>query len=362
MLGTTDDRPLLLAGDPTRPDRGLRARLRAEHAGDLGAASGEDGGNDRAFERGAARAFLVVPLVRVLASAAGRRVVVGTMRVAVADDGDTTLTAVVDGVWSGTEGWRREPGEPELPLDALVPALAEPAHAIPDEPEARAVVVAKALAEGSRNDVARLRGLRYEVERRIADLLARRRAVVLRNLLADVVELSLAFGRARDLARWQTRHQLELWRWHTGGSAEPEPSWARTHRAALRHCEAMDRELGEEVDRLQSLLASMSTFAVAQDSEAQQRFNLVAATAAAGLGLPALILSLYGAEAVLPLDSVGRAVAALGPIAITTLVAVLVALRRMPGRVRARHYLSTVALVLALVSVLLVAGALAPTG
>ncbi|WP_447006847.1 hypothetical protein ACRAKI_10425 [Saccharothrix isguenensis] len=74
--------------------------------------------------------------------------------------------------------------------------------------------------------------------------------------------------------------------------ASPKPR-AETHRAALRHCEAMDVELAEEVARLQSLLSSMSTFAVAQDGVARQR-STMAAAAAAGLGLPALVLSLWG--------------------------------------------------------------------
>jgi hypothetical protein len=123
----------------------------------------------------------------------------------------------------------------------------------------------------------------------------------------------------------------------------------------------MDVESAEEVARLQALLSSMSTFAVAQDGEAQQRFNMVAAAVAAGLGLPALILSLYGADSFLPF-SFDRAWRALLPIAVTALVAAAVVLRRMPGRPSARHYLVAVGLVAGLVCVLLVAGLLAPTG
>lgn len=44
------------------------------------------------------------------------------------------------------------------------------------------------------------------------------------------------------------------------------------------------------------------------------------------------------------------------------LVAVVVALRRMPGRASVRHYLTAVGLVAALVCVLLVAGLPAPAG
>ncbi len=62
----------------------------------------------------------------------------------------------------------------------------------------------------------------------------------------------------------------------------------------------MSTEPAEEVDRLQALLMGMSTLAVAQDGEARQRFDTLAATAAAGLGVPALILSPYGADEFLP--------------------------------------------------------------
>src|SRR5438094_7258762 len=90
-----------------------------------------------------------------------------------------------------------------------------------------------------------------------------------------------------------------------------------SRRAAVRQCEVMDTQLDEEASRLHALLTSMSTFAVAQDGEGQQRFNLVAAVAAAGLGLPALILTLYGAQTYLPLDSVDHVWRALLPIAAT---------------------------------------------
>lgn len=122
----------------------------------------------------------------------------------------------------------------------------------------------------------------------------------------------------------------------------------------------MEVQLAEEAARLHALLDSLSTFAVAQDGEAQQKFNLIVAVVAAGLGLPALILSLYGAQSFLPLDSFDHAWRALLPIAVTTLVAFVVAVRRMPGRTGPRHYLLATVLATALVATLLFAGALAP--
>lgn len=308
--------------------------------------------------------------------------------------GGTSVAFVVQAVWRESGGWQQEvggggarggggggsgdgqgagggSGGAEADVGRLkaevVASLAEPAHLVDGEPRMAVVTVAKAFAEASRNEVTRLRGLRYELERQVADLLAQRRSTALRSLLAQVIELSMALSRARDHAREAVRDGLGIALWDVDtyrhnrgevvGSTRP---WTETHRAALRHCEAMDVELAEEVARLQALLSSMATFAVAQDGEAQQRFNMVAAAAAAGLGLPALILSLYGADSFLPF-SFDRAWRALLPIALTALLAVGVVLRRMPGRATWRHYVIAVGLVALLVCVLLVAGLLAPT-
>lgn len=203
----------------------------------------------------------------------------------------------------------------------------------------RPLTIAKAVAEGSRNTVAGLRDLRYEMERQVADLLAQRRNAALRMVMAQLVELALAFSRARDHARETLRE-------------------GRFNALTMRHCEAMDVELGDEVTRLQSLLSSVSTFAVAQEGEAQQRFNMLAAAAAAGLGLPALILSLYGADDYLPFTW-DKAWRALLPIAVALSVAAGVILHRMPGS-RVRHYLMAAALVMSLLVMLGFAGFLAP--
>ncbi|MEU4743663.1 hypothetical protein AB0G02_24800 [Actinosynnema sp. NPDC023658] len=322
---------LLFAGDPAEEGYGLRAAVSSEPPPQVWRRSNSD-------------ALLVPPLLRLIGDRGDRRIVVGAARVEVTAEGETSVTFQVRAVWREDTGWRQESDREGLD-EVLVGSLAEPAHRFAGDPASVAVMAGKALAEASRNEVAGLRGLRYDLERHVADLLAQRRSTALRSLLAQVIELSMAFSRARDHARETIR--------------ETRPETA-THLAALRHCEAMDVELAEEVARLQALLTSMSTFAVAQDGEAQQRFNMVAAAAAAGLGLPALILSLYGADAFLPF-SFDHAWRALLPIALTALVAVGVVLRRMPGRATWRHYAAAVGLVALLVCVLLVAGLLAPT-
>jgi hypothetical protein len=351
---------LLFAGDPVEEGHGLRAVVSSEPGVDLPH-------QREIWQRSGAEALLVAPLVRLIGARGDRRLVVGTTRVTVTADGGTSVAFLVQSVWRESTGWQQD-AEPGGLAEAVIGSLAEPAHRIDGDPKAKAVTVAKALAEASRDEVTRLRGLRYEVERQVADLLAERRPTALRSLLAQIIELSMALGRARDHARAAVRGGLWIWLWdvdtyraNRGEPVDRTNPWTETHRAALRHCEAMDVELAEEVARLQALLSSMSTFAVAQDGEAQQRFNMVAAAAAAGLALPALILSLYGADSFLPF-SFDRAWRALLPIAVTALVAVAVALRRMPGRATARHYLVAVGLVAALVCVLLVAGLLAPAG
>ncbi|MEU7532321.1 hypothetical protein AB0A74_41755 [Saccharothrix sp. NPDC042600] len=343
---------LLLAGTPARPGHGLRATVRTARAHTV----------DQEYFAGlGVEALLVAPYLRVLGEKGDRRVAVGMTEVTVRADGDPVVTVVVQATWHENGGWRQE--EPPHAIE-VAPTLAGPAHVVSGDPRAVAATAAKAFAEASRAELARLRGIRYELERQIADLLSQRRATALRPLLAGIIELSIATGRARDHARDACRNGLWVWLWDpdTYHRNRDSSGPGDTHRAALRHCEAIDAELAEEAERFHALLTSMSTFAVAQDGEAQQRFNTIAAAAAAGLGLPALILSLYGADTFLPLTSFDHAWRALLPIALTALVVVSVVLRRMPGRATARQYAFGLGLVIALVGVLFAAGALAPAG
>jgi hypothetical protein len=297
----------VLAGDPADPDLGAQVTVSV-------------GGKDLDG--------YAVPFVRVTKGEV-RRLLVGHART----DG-ARIDVVVRAAWSEDGGWHRE----SWPGDDVSELLKHPSHVIGDDIE-KPDVISKAITEGSRNTVAELRGLRYEMERQVADLLAQRRNTALRMVMAQLVELSIAVSRARDQAR-DTLREVR-------------------YPGVVRHCEAMDVELGDEVTRLQSLLSSVSTFAVAQEGEAQQRFNMLAAAAAAGLGLPALILSLYGADDYLPFTW-DRAWRALAPIAFALTLAAGVILHRMPGRTTAKHYLAALGLIAGLMGVLLIAGFLAP--
>jgi hypothetical protein len=359
-----EGRYLLLAGEPPKPDHGMWATVSVEMASGL-----NDGSERQAFERLGAGAFLAAPFVRILGERGKRRLVVGQVRVAVAADEKAAVTVVLQAAWSESGGWHQVPNSFDHADETVTASLMGPAHYVTGDLRHMAVIAANAIAEGSRNEVLKLRGLRYELERQAADLLAHRKSIALRPLLAGVIELSTAIGRARDQAREAVREGLWIWLWDSdtyernrteNNRAADAPAWGSTHRTAVRHCEAIDVYLAEESSRLHDLLNSMSTFAVAQDGETQQKFNLIAAVAAAGLGLPALILSLYGADSFLPLDSFDRAWRALLPIAVATLIAIAVVLRRMPGRSRPRHYILAAGLVATLVVILLFAGVLAP--
>ncbi|TNC27795.1 hypothetical protein [Amycolatopsis alkalitolerans] len=312
-------------------------------------------GERELFETSGAQAFLAVPHLRLTGARGTRQLEVGQTRIVVRGAAPEVAVAM-QAVWSEREGWHREPGS-----GTTAPA-ATPPH--PDGAGVAIVSVAKELAETSRNEILRVRGLRYELEEQIAHLLAKRRGGTLRPMLAQLIELAAALSRARDQAQQAVRDGLWIWLWDsdTYHRREGGPDWTHTYRAAVRHCEAIDTQLAEEISRLHSLLSSMSAFAVAQDAEAQDRFNLMAAVAAAGLGLPALILSLYGADSFLPLNSFDHAWRALAPIAVTVAVATAAAVRFLPGRSRARHYAAAGAVVAALVGVLLFAGFFAPRG
>ena len=296
----------MLAGEPADPDLGVQVTVAV--VDDLDSLD-------------------CVPFVRVT-NGGVRRILVGQA----CTDG-TRIDVSVRAAWSEHGGWHRE----QWDGDDVAELLKHPAHPVPENDKSG--VIAKAVTEGSRNAVAELRGLRYEMERQVADLLAQRRNTALRMVMARLLELSIAFSRARDHARVALR-EVKI-------------------PGVVRHCQVMDVELGDELTRLQSLLSSVSTFAVAQEGEAQQRFNMLAAAAAAGLGLPALILSLYGADVYLPFTW-DKAWRALAPIAGVLMLAAGIILTRIPGRTTARQYLMALGLIAGLIGVLLVAGFLAP--
>ncbi|TDC92638.1 hypothetical protein E1161_13070 [Saccharopolyspora aridisoli] len=363
MSASVSELPLF-AGASEPPELGVYARVAYEIVDEEQYPKEED-----AFERAGAPAFRVAPLLRLIGARGARKLIVGRIRIAVTTEASPQVTVVLSAVWSERDGWTQVRDVLAHADDALAASLADPAHPVRGDEQTVAAILAKAIAESSHNELTRIRAVRYELERRLADQLASRRSESMRPLLAEAIELSIAFNRARDQARAVIRDGLWLWlcdeeayqRSRVAPAPGPDaPTSVRMHHNALRHCESMSTLLEEETSRLHSLLDSLSTVSVAQDAEAQQNFNLFAAATAAGLGLPALILSFYGAQSFLPLNTVDRAWRALIPIGVTTLVAVVIALYRMPRRARPTHYVVGALFVVALVGVLGVAGALAP--
>lgn len=286
------------------------------------------GGEEAAGEGSTRSAYRVAPLLRVVAGQT--RIVVGQARVHAGPGEALAIDLVVQALWECKDGiWLEEPltGTQALSLDQLrdrlpVDLLARPAHGVRgDDSAERATVVAKGITEGSRNAVAHLRTVRYALEERLSRTLRGKSDGDEKAVLASLIEVGRAGSRARDQARECEREELWSWvkvggrrrsrRTRTGLLARMRPErrdpdeWRVTHGFALNHCRAMERQLGEEAALIYGLLDGASTIVASRDAEAQENFNTIAAIAAAGLGLPALVLALYGADAYLPFRAVG---------------------------------------------------------
>ena len=138
-------------------------------------------------------------------------------------------------------------------------------------------------------------------------------------------------------------------------------SWMQLHDAALRHCLEVRRQLDAESVSIRSLIASAASISSSKDADAQSRFNVLAAIASVGLGLPALVLTLYGATILLPLNSPPRLLA-FAPVAVSLAIAASIAMWQGHRLKRGRIWtLSAVGILIVLLLLLLAAGILAPT-
>jgi hypothetical protein len=320
--------------------------------------------------------FRATPLLRVLGTAPQRLIVVGQLRLSVSAT-ESVIEVGVESVWSEEHAWQVK-DQPDL-IGSLAPSLMPTAHVFPATDEQSIVTtMAKAAAEASRNAVADLRDIRYEVESALASHLRRDGEGSVLPILSTLLELSIVTNRARDQARAAAREGFWLWltddeayqrhrtkldptllNGHQPADLHTRP-WMRTHDAGVRQCLAMDRQLSEEAAFIAGMLYEASTVAAARESEAQETFNALTAVAALGLGIPALVLAYYGADRLLPLDDWRRAGAML-PIALAAVAAGLVAQRRLPARhVNRRQKLQVVLAVASLIVLLALAGLLAP--
>jgi len=317
-------------------------------------------------------AFRTAPLLAILDTGVGRLMVIGHCQVTVEPHRAPAIRVLTQGLWLASRSadtprrprrrpgrsahrfsptdrnWRMVPGFDRL-RDLLVSWFRNNPHAIPADPEGRATVIAKAIAESSRNEVYTLRTLRYELERVIGANLRRLRTQELEFVLADVVELTVAVSRARDEATEAWRGGLSSWRsdpaaYHAQRRLQdptlPRRAGARRARrrpsfaildAGVRQCKTMDELLTDESTLLHQLLDAAASVSVARDAQAQETFTLVATVGGVLIGMPALIIALYGATPVLPINTSNAVV--LLPVAAAGLVAGLLA-AFLPGRER----------------------------
>jgi hypothetical protein len=316
---------------------------------------------------GRGSAFRVAPMLASLQTSTESFLVVGQVRVVSTPAGTLELEAVVRGLWTavhrspkgtaaGVQGWRGI--SDHAAIGALVADWVRAALPEPDTTaDARATAAGKAIAEQSRNSVERARRLRYALELRLSDTIRGTYKESLDTVLADLVELSVITSRARDEAREAAREGMWAWRsnpsaYHaqrklrdpslptrSGDRAARRKPWFASYDAAVRHCERTEELLGEELHLLQGLLSAASAIATARDAQAQERFTLTATVGGVALGVPALIVGLYGVSTVVPLHFDLRSAEVIGSLSVASLFACVLAFITTPGPLvrRLRH-------------------------
>lgn len=348
------------------------------------AADGLSGAGDPSILR-------VVPLLRISGEKGRRVVLVGHSCLAVSDAGHTAIESFVTNTW--VEGVVE--GEFEH-LDVAGASVHEQAKAarvefereLPAWPEAASqwdpqlhvAKHAKALAELSRNAVASVREIRYDLEHRLANFSSKGHPTTSNTpIVSSLLELNIICGRAADEAREAVREGLWL---HLSDSEAyhsyrrlQDPSiinnaavadsttrtWMRLHDAGVRQCLEMRKQLDAESGSARDLMAAAASVSNAREADAQAAFNTLAAVASLGLGIPALVLSLYSADRLLPLDTEPRQLAFL-PVAAGLLFAAVIAIWRAPKGKSSRIWIvGAIGIIMVLLSLLITAGLLAPS-
>ncbi len=245
--------------------------------------------------------------------------------------------------------------------------------------ETVAAQLVKELAEDSRNALSELREVRYELERQLAESSAESTALEEHtSVVSSLLQLNIICGRAADQAREVVRegmwvHVTDSEAYHSyrrlqdptiinqysPATSETRP-WMRLHDAAMRQCTEMRKQLDAESASIRTLLTSASSISSSREADAQTRFNTLVAVFSLGLGVPALVLALYGADMIVPLNTVPRQIAFL-PVALGLIVAAVIAAIKAPrGRGRMVWMFGALSILLVLV-LLFIAGIMAPT-
>jgi hypothetical protein len=343
---------------------------------------------------GVSSVIRLVPLVRSFTVDGRQHIAAGSVRIVVSGHQQVAFEVFLQGLWA-----RHDQTSLFTPLDAasdddaeakreasnalartLAQSLAAPNDDAATDLEYLAAALAKDLAESSRNAAADLREIRYALELELAETSTRSIAHGSQaSVVSALLQLGIICGRAADNTREAVREGLWV---HLTDSAAYQAyrvllnpaivthlapatvltrPWMRLHDAAIRQCVELGTQLDAESVAVHALLSAAASVSSSREADAQASFNTLAAVASLGLGIPALVLALYGADRLLPLDTLPRQVAFL-PVAAGLVFATILAMRRSPrGEHRRVWIVGAAAALTALLGLLVIAGVLAPS-
>lgn len=329
----------------------------------------------------------VAPLLVFPGNALGERwVAVGYVLIAVGPE-DTALEATLVAAWS-ENGRANEfalvPEDDSERRKEIERMTAEHLHAavggarVPEDRAHAAASLAKHFSELSRNAVASVREIRYALETCLAESSTDTKASEqYTDVIAALLQLNIICGRAADQARESVREGL--WVHSTDSEAyhayrklqdptlinQYEPAayatrpWMRLHDAAVRQCQEMCRQLEKESESIRMLLSAASSISGSREADAQARFNLLVALLSIGLGIPALFLTMYGANLLLPMNTWPK-VGAFLPVGLALLGAGAAAIWYAPRGSKRRVWLLCGTSVIVVLIFMVVAAILAP--
>ena len=343
---------------------------------------------------GGASVIRLVPLVRSFSVNGQQHLATGSVRVVASGPVSVAFEVFLQGIWARQEHTSLfAPIAADTDEDAerwaaastaLTLELAHPLEVPTGEDETSleylAADLAKGLAERSRNAAADLREIRYALELELAETSTRTTAHGSQaSVVSALLQLGIICGRAADSTREAVREGL----WvhltdspayhahrvllnpaivtHLAPATVLTRPWMRLHDAAIRQCTELGSQLTAESVAVHALLSAAASVSSSREADAQTSFNTLDAVASLGLGIPALVLALYGADRLLPLDTLPRQLAFL-PVAAGLVFATVLAMRRSPrGEHRRVWIVGAAATLTALLGLLVIAGVIAPS-
>lgn len=276
---------------------------------------------------------------------------------------------------------RIDPDRGPGPLAGLKPAVAPilPKRRENEDLSFTVTRHAKAIAEVSRNAAAELREFRYHWENALAEESEGSASELHTSIVASILKLHIIGGRVVDIAETAVREGLYVYlddseaysayrrRRDPDLLVDVEPAtpltrpWMRLHDATVRQCEHLALTVRHESEALMNLLNGASSTAESREADAQTRLNQLVALLSIGLGVPALVLALYGAQVLLPLEN-WRQWVAFSPVALSLLVAAVLAIVRAPaGKTSSLWKLAGWAVIAILAALIIGAVAVVPT-